>query len=264
MSTTPAPDATVPLAHDLSGPDDAPLLVLLHGITEDRRAWDPLVPALAADHRVLRVDLRGHGESPRGASYDLGDYAGDVHPLVERLGGGDPLVVGHSLGGTVATAYAAAFPVRAVVNVDQSLDLAGLQAQLLAAAPALRGDGFEGAMYGLFDALRGGLGDPEFARLTDLRDPRQDVVLGTWSLLLDHSADEVAAAVDAMARAVTAPYVTLFGIDPGEGYDAWLRDRIPQARTEVWPGLGHYPHLAEPERFVAFLHDVEAGLPTGA
>ena len=40
----------------------------------------------------------------------------------------------------------------------------------------------------------------------------------------------------------------LHGIDPGPDYAGWLTDRIPSAVVEVWPGLGHYPHLIERSR----------------
>ena len=56
---------TVELAHDIHG--EGPLLVLIHGITENRQTWDPLLEDLATDHRVLRGDLRGHGDSPAAA-----------------------------------------------------------------------------------------------------------------------------------------------------------------------------------------------------
>src|SRR5436305_2038464 len=49
------------LAHELLGPVDAPAVVLIHGITQNRQTWRPVADALSATHRVLLVDLRGHG-----------------------------------------------------------------------------------------------------------------------------------------------------------------------------------------------------------
>ncbi|GAA4208517.1 hypothetical protein GCM10022252_73740 [Streptosporangium oxazolinicum] len=93
---------TVSLAYDVDG--SGPLLVAIHGMTEDRHLWD-LVP-LAERFRTLRVDLRGHGESPHATPYDPLTMAGDVHALLGALGlEQPPLVVGHSQGGMVATAY---------------------------------------------------------------------------------------------------------------------------------------------------------------
>jgi pimeloyl-ACP methyl ester carboxylesterase len=49
----------------------------------------------------------------------------------------------------------------------------------------------------------------------------------------------------------------LHGIDPGPDYAGWLRARVPDAMVEVWPDHGHYPHLVDPERFVARLVDLD-------
>ena len=66
MPTTTTPDG-VTIAFDAIG--EGPPLVLVHGITESRAAWDPLVPALSADHTVVAIDMRGHGESGDASSY---------------------------------------------------------------------------------------------------------------------------------------------------------------------------------------------------
>ncbi len=250
MATFTTPSG-VTIGYDDQG--NGPPLVLVHGITESRRTWDPLVPALAADRRVVAVDLRGHGSSTRQGPYDLATFAADVHDVLEALGiGGEAVLVGHSLGGTVVTAYAAAYPCRGVVNVDQPLDLGAFQASLQQLAPLLRGDEaeFNQALAMVFDAMRGPLSDAEAARIEAIRRPEQEVVMGVWSLVIDSPADQLDAVVRALASAVTVPYLSLHGLDPGDEYAGWLAERIPTATVERWPEHGHYPHLVEPERFV--------------
>ncbi len=242
-------DGTVALDHHLGG-TGAPL-VLLHGITEDRRTWDPLVEDLERTYQVLAIDLRGHGASPGGGAYDLGSMAADVHALVADHGLEAPLVIGHSLGGTIATAYAASFPTRGVINVDQPLDLVGFQAQLREAEPLLRSDGFAAVIDQLFASMRGSLPDDEVARVGAIRTPDQDVVLGVWSPVLDLTSEELGALVDQIAGQVTVPYLAIHGIDPGPGYGDWLSDRIASAEVELWADHGHYPHLVDPTRFLA-------------
>ncbi|MET8539724.1 alpha/beta fold hydrolase [Kitasatospora sp. NPDC004799] len=98
--------------------------VLVHGITFDHRAWRRVGPALAGrGYRVVAVDLRGHGASPRGTGagplerYPLAAYAED---LLETVPAGPELAIGHSLGGIVlADAVARLAPARAVY-VDPS------------------------------------------------------------------------------------------------------------------------------------------------
>jgi pimeloyl-ACP methyl ester carboxylesterase len=113
------------LAGDSYGSDDErPPLLLLHGFTYDRRQWGPVLDELRLideGRRVLAVDLPGHGDSPPSDSYSADEVVGAIHQAVVAAQIGDPIVVGHSLGGAVATTYAGRYPVRGVVNVDQPL-----------------------------------------------------------------------------------------------------------------------------------------------
>ncbi len=83
-------------------------------------------------------------------------------------------------------------------------------------------------------------------------------MLGVWGMLLTQPADEIDRSIDeALAGYVTepTPYLALFGLDPGDGYDTWLAERVPGAIVERWADHGHYPHLVDPDRFVARLRD---------
>ncbi|MDT0353404.1 alpha/beta fold hydrolase [Pseudonocardia charpentierae] len=90
------------------GPRDAPALVLIYGFTGSTRSWDLLVPSLARSYRVIRIDLLGHGRSakPTGSGYAIADQGRRVGEALDRLGVSRALVVGHSTGGSVATAVA--------------------------------------------------------------------------------------------------------------------------------------------------------------
>jgi pimeloyl-ACP methyl ester carboxylesterase len=258
MATTSAPDGTL-LAYDVNG-EGSPL-VLVHGITESAASWDPLVAPLAAAHRVVTLDLRGHGRSGRAAPYDLATFAGDVRAVLDAAGiGDDALLVGHSLGGTVVSAFASAFPCRAVVSVDQPLALAGFQESLRQLEPMLRGgdEAFQQAIVAVFDSLRGRLDGAEAERIAALRRPDQDVVLGVWSVVLDSDAADLDALVASVASQITVPILSLHGIDPGPDYAGWLAGLVPTAAVEVWAGDGHYPHLVEPDRFLARLAAFDA------
>jgi len=85
---------------------DGPLVVLLHGFPEDRRAWRRQLPALArAGFRAVAPDLRGYGDSPKPRdvdSYRVPALVEDVAELIESLGGRACLLVGHDWGALVA------------------------------------------------------------------------------------------------------------------------------------------------------------------
>jgi pimeloyl-ACP methyl ester carboxylesterase len=225
--------------------------------------WDPLLPALGAEHTVLAVDLPGHGESAPGTSYAVDAMADEVAAVVRSVGLDSPTVVGHSLGSVVATAYAAMNPCRRVLNIDQSLALADFKGALASIEPQLRGDEatFLATMNAMFDAMEGPMSPAEKARLRALRRTDQQVVLAIWSPVLESSAEDLDTLVRSFAGQVKVPYLALHGSDPGSGYAAWLADVIPGAIVEVWPDEDHYPHLIEPDRFVnrlAGFEDVQA------
>src|ERR1700754_2020225 len=70
-STLPLEGGNIYVTQD--GPRDAPALVLIHGLAASTRSWDLLVPMLARSHRVIRIDLLGHGRSakPAGGGYEI-------------------------------------------------------------------------------------------------------------------------------------------------------------------------------------------------
>ncbi len=87
----------------LDGPDDGPLIVLLHGFPELNVSWRHQIPALTqAGYRVLAPNQRGYGDSVRGGSYATADLARDVIAMLDELGVERATLVGHDWGGGVA------------------------------------------------------------------------------------------------------------------------------------------------------------------
>ncbi|MFF2011511.1 alpha/beta fold hydrolase [Streptomyces sp. NPDC058195] len=95
---------------EVHGPDGAPAVVLAHGWTCSTRFWDAQIRALAADHRVVAYDQRGHGGSPAVApgEYSTDALADDLEAvLAATLGPGEKAVLaGHSMGGMTIMAAA--------------------------------------------------------------------------------------------------------------------------------------------------------------
>jgi len=248
------------IAWDEAG--DGPSIVLVHGLSEDRRTWDPIVALLADAFRCVRLDLRGHGESGDADDYSAFAMAGDVATVVAEAGVDDaPLVIGHSLGAVVATMYAAGAPVRGVINVDQPLRFDDFAAALLPLADLLRGPEFAPTFMAVLGGLGAdGLDEATASRLDELHaSARQDVVLGVWGLLLDADIGELRTATDPVLAAIDVPYLAIHGGDPGPDYEPWLRATIPTATLEVGWGGGHYPHLLDPQRFADRVRAFDAG-----
>lgn len=98
--------ADLRLNAELSGPDTAPPVVLIHGLGLDARVWRALMPALCG-HRVLRLDLRGHGGSDTPAApYAMGALIRDVERLIDYFGLTGTVVLGAGEGGLIAQGLA--------------------------------------------------------------------------------------------------------------------------------------------------------------
>lgn len=88
-------------------------LVLLHGNGEDRTYFDGQIGAFAACRRVIAVDTRGHGQTPRGtAPFTLAQFAEDVCALLDTLSIPRADVLGYSDGGNIALLFALRHPAR--------------------------------------------------------------------------------------------------------------------------------------------------------
>ncbi len=91
---------------EISGPANAPPLILIHALGTNLHLWDGLMPHLSR-HRVLRMDLRGHGTSDAPAPpYGMGALVHDVEELIDHFGLKGAVVVGVSLGGLIAQGLA--------------------------------------------------------------------------------------------------------------------------------------------------------------
>ena len=250
-----------------------PVLLLLHGITNSSQTWEHVAPLLGERFTLIAPDLLGHGESatPRG-DYSLGAHATGVRDLLTALGHERVTVIGHSLGGGVAMQFAYQFPERCERLVLVSSGGLGREVHLVLRAAALPGADYvlpvltSSQMLWLGRGLGGLLrrarlapeGDLEvlargFASL-DNTGSRQ-AFLHTVRAVIDPSGQRVSAH-DRLALAALIPSLIVWGerdsIIP-VAHGAAAHGAMPGSRFEVFPGAGHMPHDADPERFAAVL-----------
>lgn len=102
----------VRLAYRVWGDPGASPMVLLHALGEDGTSWDEVAAAFAGSWRVYAPDLRGHGRSDWPGDYSFGHMRDDVLDFLDVLGLDRVILVGHSLGATVAYLFAEDHPER--------------------------------------------------------------------------------------------------------------------------------------------------------
>ena len=116
------PVADLNLVADAAGPTDAPWILFLHGGGQTRQSWSAaLGEAVRRGYRAVSLDLRGHGDSDWSSEghYSLDRFTADVREVIKYIGG-EPVLVGASLGGLISIPIAASVPppARALVLVD--------------------------------------------------------------------------------------------------------------------------------------------------
>ena len=247
MTTT---RATTNLAYDDYGAGTP--VVLLHGLTFDRRTWRPITDRLQGAVRSVAIDLPAQGDSG-GVPAPPEEVAAAVHDLVDTLALERPVMVGHSMSAGLAAVYAARYPSRGVVLIDNGPDIRPFAQLAQRLEPALRGPGFAEVWRTFEDSL--GLEripEPIHSLVLEAHVVDQDVVVGYWETLLRTDPEELQAYVDTLLHRLTVPCLAVFGrpITHSEHERfGWL----PDVRLEEWAADGHFVHLVEPDRFAARL-----------
>jgi 3-oxoadipate enol-lactonase len=231
-----------------SGPD----VVLLHPAGLDHTAMQALADSLAASHRVLNVDLRGHGESPDApAGTRLEDFAADIAQLILSQGKGPAIVLGISLGGMLAQELALRRP-----DLVAGLVLCACTATFDdAIRPLLRDRGGAALVGGMAAVVESTL-DRWFSAAA--REERGAAMLRE-RLLLDRPSNwcvtwDAIASHDTLSRLaeITAPTIVIAGEKDAATPLAATRvlaDAIPGAR---WLSLPEAPHMMQIECADAF------------
>jgi pimeloyl-ACP methyl ester carboxylesterase len=247
------------------GPRDAEPIVLIHCFTCAINYWKGMIPRLASGHRVIAVDLLGHGGSEKPTSgYSVPDQADIVAEALGKLGVRDAEVVGHSLGGAVAVALAQQSPalVDRVFIVDtppthEEGDL-GLVAKL-GFAPVI-GEAFWrikpdfAVRKGLEVAFAPGYDVPdEF--VADVDRMNFSAYDDSASGFDDYTKEEP---LDRRMLETGKPLMVIMGaeeqiIDEPAKRLAEYRRTVPGTRTKLIAGAGHSPNVEKPAETAALV-----------
>lgn len=232
-------------------PSGTPLL-LLHGYTDSCRSFDRLLPHLPAGLRALAPSQRGHGKAGRpDDGYGPADLAADAVALLDALGIGRAIIVGHSMGSQVALRLALDHParVRGLVLLNGFPTLGG--------NPVVRGfwdeavstlsDPIDPALVEAFQRSTVARPIPEaFLRMVVQESLRLPANL--WRAVLR---GQMETDLSAEISRISVPTVLIWGeqdaLIPLAVQQA-MATAIPAARLEVLPGTGHAAHWEEPER----------------
>lgn len=248
-----------------SGPRTGPPIVLIHCFTCAINYWDGMIPRLARQHRVIAVDLLGHGGSEMPSSgYSVPNQASVVAEVLSRLGVREATVVGHSLGGPVAIALAEESPqlVDGLVAIDSIPDTSYGDVGFIGELPFKPVIGEALWRVKPDFSIRDGL-EVAFAPGFPVPDAFvEDVKRLTYNSYSDsHDGfDEYTgeSPLSERAAAVGKPLLAIMGAeeqiasDPGEALAAY-REAYPAAQTKLIAGAGHSPNVEKPAQTAALV-----------
>jgi pimeloyl-ACP methyl ester carboxylesterase len=233
------------IAYESSGTGEPPLM-LIHGAFQDRTYWDRQVDHLRGRRQAITLDLRGHGESDTPEEVSIQDFAADVIAVADEARLGGVVLCGHSMGGPVALAVAAARPelVRGIVMLEGVVlfpESVRRQAQENF-LPALGGDRWMDALRGYFGGVILDPTDPPGLRarvMADLGRTRRQFARTFFASLF---ASDYA---DALQHA-RCPLLYVHAKAPADLQR--LHELRPDAMVESVAGSGHYLMLSAPDQ----------------
>jgi pimeloyl-ACP methyl ester carboxylesterase len=233
----------------------SPPMLFIHGYSCDSHDWMWQLPFFEKRHRVIAVDLRGHGRSSvPDSGFDAGDFANDLAGLIEELGCGPVVAVGHSLGGLVASTLAVEDPslVRAVVSVDPAYLIPD------AVAPMLRGvlDGLDVDPVTTVQQMLGSSSytatSPDHLKPWHMRRiagvaPHVLCAAGK-GLFGGAGAPVYRTESETYLRGRTCPVLAIYSSPERAAFEATILTE-PCSRTMAWEGAGHWLHQERPDDF---------------
>jgi 3-oxoadipate enol-lactonase len=237
-------------------------VVFIHGHPFDQSMWDPQVGALSWKYRVITLDLRGYGASevPDVEVTTLETMASDIKVLLDHLQVARAVVVGLSMGGQVAMAFADMFPERLAGLVLAATFAEGETPEGVAARRAMA-DRFvnEGSVLPGVEML------PKLLAAASVkRDP--GLAVKVFTMIANAPPAGAAAAIRGRAlrkdytaslQKVAVPALIVVGTEdkysPVEKAQR-MQAAIPKAHLEIFEGIGHMPNLEDADRFNAVLH----------
>ncbi len=246
-----APDGT---AYALSGPTDAPLVVLIHGLGLSCRLWDNHMPAFGK-FKVLRYDLYGHGDSgPSGEQMNLTVLSDQILGLLNHIGAEKAHLVGFSIGGMINRRFALDHPERlaslAILNSPHDRGVEA-QAAVEARAASVRDQG----AFSTFDAALARWFTPEYLATGSgpqlVRDWREQVDAESYAQaawVLAHGVRELIAptlAMDTPSLVMTCENDS--GSTPKMSID--IAAEIVQSTVQIVPKLQHLGLMEDPDAF---------------
>ncbi len=261
-AVTPSADGT-PIHYEVRG-EGEPTLVFIHGWSCDGSYWREQIGPFAAAHRVVVLDLAGHGASGQErVDYTMAAFGADVAAVLAAERIDDAILVGHSMGGPVAVEAALAAPerVRGLIGIDNFQDLhATLSAEQIAGfVGAMRAD-FAGTVVpwvrSMFPA------DADSALVAQVAADMASAPPAVGISAISHTLAWMGGGGSERLPQLQVNLTTISG-DRHPTDVARNRELVPGFAVRLMTGTGHFPMLEKPAAFNGLLAEAMADFAGG-
>lgn len=244
----------VPIYYEVQGKGE-PALVFIHCWSCNRQLWDNQVAEFSKTHRVVTIDLPGHGESGMDRkTWSVESYGDDVKTVVTKLDLKRVVLIGSSMGGPIALEAARRMPDRVIGivpvdtlhNVEAKLppdQIEGVFKQLLA--------DFKGNGANLMNQFFFSASTPQAVKervLADMASRKPETAVAILRAVFAYDAAPALREIKVPIRAINADLQPT-NLEVNHKY-------APQFDAVIIKGTGHYPMLEDPARFNAMLTDI--------
>lgn len=249
----------VPIHYSVHGKGD-PALIFIHCWACNRNFWENQVAEFSKTNRVVTIDLPGHGQSGQGRkSWSIESYGEDVKTVVSKLDLKRVVLVGSSMGGSIALEATKRMPDRvvAIVPVDtlHNVESKVPPEQLDAVFKQMQAD-FKTAITGLLNQFFFSPTTPAAVKeriINEAVSRQPEVALPILRAIFSYDAAAALREVKVPIRAINADG-TPTNVEINRKY-------APQFDALIIKGTGHYPMLEDPARFNQMLADILRNLP---
>jgi pimeloyl-ACP methyl ester carboxylesterase len=225
----------------------APALVFVHGWSCDRSYWSRQIDHFAGRHKVVAIDLAGHGESGAGRpEWTMPAFGADVAAVIEKLELRDLVLVGHSRGGDVIVEVALALPDRVAglvwVDVYSTLGVSRTPEAIEEFTRPFRAN-FATATRAFVQRMFVPDSDPELVEqvVADMSDAPPEIAVG----VMEHAVANDDAILAAL-RELRAPLVAINPDYRPTDVEALQRHGV---KAVLMPGVGHFLMMEDPDTF---------------
>ncbi len=252
------------IIYEVNGPESDVALVFVHCWSCDRTYWSNQIPVFSKDHKVVSIDLAGHGESALGReAWTMAAYGQDVTAVISKLGLKKVVLIGHSMGGSVIVQASKLLKEKplALIGVD-NFDAYGIPIP-------------EEAVSGYIGSLRANFLETTKGFVGTIIGPKADSSLRQW-IIDDMSGGDATVGVESMLEILNYAYsedvindltelnIPLYLINAPVNVARLdnVKAAVPALDIRVQDSVAHFGHMTKPEEFNSFLKDIIKDIST--